>query len=445
MQLSDFAKILNSTLEGEDAAVSKININTRELVTGELFVALKGDQFDGHDFLQSAIEKNAAGAIISNDHPLPIPTIKVADTRIALGKIAAHHRAKFNLPIIAVTGSCGKTTTKTLIASILSQMGTTLAPIKSFNNDVGVPVTLLQLTDDHQYAVIEMGANHPHEIAYLSSIAKQQVAIITNVAPAHLAGFGSIEGVAQAKSEIYEALGTDGIAIINADDQFASRWLHNLPQKKITFGITNKADVMASNIKLDAEGRALFDVVYPAGKLSIHLPLLGKHNVMNALAAIAATYAVGATSDAIEKGLRQASPVNKRLIKYTGLQGSTILDDSYNANPLSVSAALEILQHIAGEKFFVFGDMGELGDDSEKFHTQIGDKAKQLGINKIFACGKLSRLTAAAFGENGFHFEDQASLIGALKNELHEGAVVLIKGSRFMEMENVVEALIQEN
>lgn len=443
INLSELAKIIDGELQGNDVQVSTFNINTRELRPGQVFIALKGEQFDGHDFLQSAYEKKAAAAIVSSALSSPIPIIKVKDTRLALGQIAAHHRKQFHLPIIAVTGSCGKTTVKSMIANILSYMGPTLAPVRSFNNEIGVPLTLLELTQDHQFAVIEMGANHPNEIAYLSSLTSQDVAVITNVAPAHLAGFGSIEGIAKAKGEIYDALDSKGTAILNSDDKFADYWKKNLLQKKfITFGIKEKADVFGDNIVLNEEGKASFDVHYPDGKITIILPLLGLHNVMNALAAIAATLAVGATSKAIQKGLETVIPVSKRLVKYKGLSGAMIIDDTYNANPLSVTAALEMLAHGKGEKIFVFGDMAELGHEEERMHSEIGEKAKRLGIDKLFACGRLSHSTVAAFGENGAHYKDQSSLIEALKPMLHSNTTVLIKGSRSSQMENIVRAIL---
>lgn len=446
MKFTEIAKLLATTYTGSEVYFPSISIDTRNLEPGQLFIALKGDQFDGHDFLQSAIAKKAAAAIVSIPTKLPIPTLSVQNTRIALGKIAAHHRLQHQLPVIAITGSCGKTTTKTMLASILNQMGETLAPEKSYNNDVGVPLTLLKLEPHYRYAVIEMGANHSGEIGYLSGIAKQNVAIITNVAPAHLAGFGSVEGVARAKGEIYQALSTNDVAIINNDDFFSGYWLPQLHvQSVVTFGIKNKADIMAQNIRLDEEGKASFDAIYPKGRLQIRLPVMGSHNVMNALAAIAAAYVVDATSDAIEQGLSNFEPVSKRLIRHRGQGDALIIDDTYNANPLSVSAALEILAHYSGEKIFVFGDMSELGKEEEQHHTEVGEKARALGIDKLYACGKLSKLTVEAFGKNGFYYQDQSSLITALKPRLHSKNIVLIKGSRSSKMENIVQALIQEN
>jgi UDP-N-acetylmuramoyl-tripeptide--D-alanyl-D-alanine ligase len=442
MLLSEIAAITEGKLEGPDREVFSFSTDTRELLPEQLFFAINGMQYNGHDFLPAACEKKAAGAIICQPLQLPISTIQVKDTRLALGQLAKHHRSSFNMPIIAVTGSCGKTTTKTLIGNILKEMGPTLTPQKSYNNDIGVPLTLLQLNKQHKYAVIEMGANHEQEIAYLSKLAQQTMALITNVAPVHLEGFGSIENIAKAKGEIFEALPSHGTAILNADDVFFDFWLKNVTSnRKLTFGIQNKADISANNILMDDEGQPSFELVYPDGKIHIHLPLLGQHNVMNALAATAAAFAVGASQSAIEKGLSQAVPVAKRLARYQGLQGTLVIDDSYNANPLSVTAALQILAHSKGVKVFVFGDMGELGQYQEKFHQEMGEKARHFGIDKLYAYGKLSRLTVSAFGNKGIFFEDQASLIQALKKDLHPDMVILVKGSRSMRMENIVEAI----
>jgi UDP-N-acetylmuramoyl-tripeptide--D-alanyl-D-alanine ligase len=443
MYLSKLAEVLRAELKGDDRMISSVNTNTRELMPGQLFIALKGSQFDGHDFLPIACEKKAAGTIVSQALDLPIPTIQVPDTRLALGQIAAYHRSKFNLPIIAVTGSCGKTTTKTMIASILSQVGPTLAPIKSFNNDVGLPLTLLQLDEGHHYAVLEMGANHPNEIAYLSKITRQNIAVITNVAAAHLENFGTLEGVARTKGEIYEALGSKGIAILNADDAFADYWRGIITGRQhITFGIKNKADVVAKNIQLDEKGSATFEVYYPDGKLFIHLPFLGMHNVMNTLAAISATLAVGIPPDAMVKGIAHLSPIAGRLVEHKGLEGAVIIDDTYNANPSSVAAALEVIAKRKGDKIFVLGDMAELGHDGKKFHDDIGKIARKLGINKLYAYGQLSCSAVSAFGTNGFHFDKQTDLINALKSTLHPNTTVLIKGSRLMQMENIVDAML---
>lgn len=445
MKLSELAKLLGVSFTGKDVDFSSLSTDTRDLAPGQLYIAIQGEHFDGHDFLDMAYERKAVAALVSREVSLQIPTLKVSDTRAALGEIAAHHRRCFEVPVLAVTGSCGKTTIKAMLANILTQMGPTLSPVKSFNNNIGVPLTLLQLSSDHKYAVIEMGANHPEEISYLSSLAQQSVAIISNVGPAHLAGFGSLEGVACAKGEIYDALPSQGVAVINNDDTFADYWKSSLKTRKIiTFGIESEADVTAKNIQLSAEGKAKFELNYPGGRGIVQLSILGKHNVMNALAATAASYVVGATFPAIIKGLETVSAVTKRLVTCKGFNGSCIIDDSYNANPLSVSAALEILAHSRGEKIFVFGDMGELGSQEVFFHTEIGQKAKELGISKLYTCGDLAKLTAEAFGENGFNFRDQETLIHQLRAVLDGNTTALVKGSRSSRMENVVKAISQE-
>lgn len=444
MTLNKIATLLDATVKGKDREVNKISTDTRSLNEGDLFIALQGDCFDGHDFVAIAEQKKAAGIVASKNIQTTLPVITVENTRKALAKIASFHRDKFTLPVLAITGSCGKTTTKAMTASILRAMGSTLASESSFNNDVGVPLTLLQLASSHQYAVIEMGANHPGEIKNLCEIAKPTVAVITNIAPAHLEGFGSIQGVAEAKAEIYRGLDFEsGIAIINADENFVVQWEALLPrQRKIRFGLINNADFMAKEIRLDEEGRPSFTMISPLGSADICLPLMGHHNVINALAAAALAFSVGADLKAIQSGLASVCAVSKRLNRYLSKQGAVIIDDTYNANPASVTAALELLSSVNGGKIFVFGDMGELGSYAEEMHKQIGRKAKQLGIEKLYACGKLSRLTAEAFGENAYHFQDQPSLIKALLHTLSSNVTVLIKGSRSARMENIVKALI---
>jgi UDP-N-acetylmuramoyl-tripeptide--D-alanyl-D-alanine ligase len=444
MQLTELAELLGAELLGDNASFTGVSTDTRKLLPGELFIALEGAMYNGHEFIAVAAEKQAAAALISHPVDRLLPLIQVQDTRLALGQMAAYHRNRFTVPVIAVTGSCGKTTTKAMMASILSCMGAALAPESSFNNDIGVPLTLLKFQQLHRYAVIEMGANHPGEIAYLCELAKPDVAVVTNVAPAHLAGFGSIAGVAEAKGEIYQGLSLHGIAIINQDESFATSWLSLINSRRvISFGINAKADFTAVNITLDEEGRPRFLLIYPEGEVSIQLPVLGMHNVSNALAAAAATYAVGASGAAIEQGLATFSPVSKRLIKHLGRSGAQVIDDTYNANPKSVLAALEVLACSSlTEKIFVFGGMGELGLEEEKFHTEIGHLARKMGIQRLFGYGRLSQLTVQAFGENGFHFMDQNALVLILKNILSPKTIVLVKGSRLACMENVVQALI---
>lgn len=443
MTLHTLAELLQVPLKITNVSFNGVSTDTRTLQQGELFVAIVGDAFDGHDFVDMAQQKKACAIVASRVVQTSLPVFLVPDTRKALAAIAAFHRAKFSLPVLALTGSCGKTTTKTMLASILTRMGPTLAPQSSFNNDIGVPLTLLRLDNSHHYAVIEMGANHPGEIAKLCELAKPDAALITNVGPAHLEGFGSIDGVAEAKGEIYRGLSANGIAIINADEKFIPMWRSFLTsQRTITFGLQNAADFMAKDIKVDAQGFPTFNLYSPTGKVAVRLPLMGEHNVINAVAAAAAAYSVGANLEAIVCGLENAKAESKRLNKYVTSQGAVIIDDSYNANPLSVKAALILLSQVSGEKIFVFGDMAELGDYAEEMHRQIGITAKELGIKKVFTCGTLSRWTAEAFGGDAHHFIDQSSLITTLMDAVKPNVTILIKGSRSSRMENVVKALI---
>lgn len=444
MTLSGLAKIVNGQLMGEDKTFTGLSTDTRSLRNDEVFVAIKGENFNGHDFLATAKEQGAAAAIVSDDVAHTMNLIKVADTRLALGAFAKYHREQFAIPVIAVTGSCGKTTTKSMMAAILKKCGEVLANQGTFNNDIGVPLTLLQIEAKHEFAVVEMGMNHFGEIRYITQLAKPTVALITNVAPAHLQGVGTIEGVAKAKAEIFEGLSVEGTAIINADDQFADYWRQLLAGKKIiSFGINNKADFYATDIGLDAKGCAHFNLICPLGTTHINLPVLGKHNVMNALAAAAATYAAGASLDAIKQGLETITAVNKRLVQYEGKRNAQIIDDTYNANPLSFQAALQILSNVPGKKMLVLGDMGELGNDAEKYHFELGKQAKQMGIDELYAYGKLSKQTADAFGQKAHYFSDQEQLIAAVEQALADNMTVLVKGSRSMRMENVVQNLIK--
>jgi len=444
--LTDLCSQLDAKLIGSDATFTSVSIDSRTLKPGDLFVAVQGENFDGHDFIQQVEAQGAVAAIVSRPVDCKMPLLQVADTRLALGKLAALHRQKFQLPIIALTGSCGKTTVKEMLRSILTQCGSVLASQGTLNNDIGVPLTLLQLTDQHRYAVIEIGANHPGEVGYLTKLVKPQVAFINNVAPAHLEGFGSIEGVAKAKAEIFQGLPADGIALINADDNFAS-WIEaQLPKlTKIRFGIQHEdVAVTAQDIVADDLGYYGFVLKTAHDAINIKLPVLGKHNVLNAVAAATAAQAVGAGLTAIKQGLEAMAPVKGRLVMRSGLAGSRIFDDSYNANPFSVAAALRVLATYPGERIFVMGDMGELGPDAENHHRAMGVLAKELGIEKLYAYGKLSSATVQAFGTGAYHFATQAELSDSVRTILQAGMTVLVKGSRSAKMENVVAALMAE-
>lgn len=426
-----------------DIKFQSVSIDSRQIKPGELFVAIKGEQFDGHHFVAQAKEKGAVAAIVSEPVAVDLPTIQVADTRVALGELAAKHRQQFNIPVIALTGSCGKTTTKEMLRSILSQCDSVLAPESSFNNDIGVPLTLLQLTKSHRFAVIEVGANHPGEIANLTQIVKPTLAFILNVAPAHLAGFGSIEGVMRAKSEIFDGLAADGIAMINVDDQFAPQWRELLKDRRVvTFSASKTADYSAEDIHSNNDGCYGFTLVTPAGKVAIQLPLFGEHYILNAVAAAAAAHSVGAPLTAIKAGLETVKAVKGRLMLKQGHEGTRILDDSYNAIPYAVAASLRVLAKYPGERVFAFGGMREIGETAAQEHIRIGELAKQLGIQQLYAYGEFSDLTVKAFGEGGHYFATQPELIDAMRAILQPDMTVLVKGSLSSKMANVVQALV---
>jgi len=386
--------------------------------------------------------------LVSQKIDLDIPQIIVSDTLKALGQLGAWKRQTYLIPALAVTGSSGKTTTRTLLASIMQHYGRTLTSIKSFNNDIGVPLTLWSLNSSHEFMVLEIGANHPGEISYLMNLVRPlSCALITNVAPCHLEGFISMDGIAKAKAEIFEGLAIDGKVILNADDNYYDYWLSLIGNKhKITtFGLKNTADVSAKNIILNENFNPDFVLALPNEEIHIKLPLFGEHNVMNALAAAAAAYAFGVDVSSIKNGLEKASTINKRLIPAIGYKGAAIIDDTYNANPFSTEAALRYLSIQPGEKIFAFGGMGELGVEEEKWHSIVGEAAKKFKIDKLFVCGKLRNAVAKSFGENALVFESQDDLIKTLKSYLDKDKTVLVKGSRSTKMENVVSALLNEN
>jgi UDP-N-acetylmuramoyl-tripeptide--D-alanyl-D-alanine ligase len=349
-----------------------------------------------------------------------------------------------SIPVVAVTGSNGKTTVKEMLSAIFSTQGETLATKGNLNNHIGVPLTLLSIGQQHKAAIIEMGANHAGEIAYLTDITRPQVAMINNAAAAHLEGFGSLEGVAKAKGEIYQGLGKDGVAVINADDRFAPLWRElTKKHKTLTFGLQNDADI-SCQWQGDINGNRL-DVATPVGDFQCTLKLLGQHNVMNALAATAVAVAAGVDADAIGEGINALQAVPGRMQPKPGIKGSRLIDDTYNANPSSLIAGLDVLAACEGQRFLVLGDMGELGDNSIELHQQAGADAARLNIDRVFTLGGFSQEAAQAFGENGRHFEDVQQLIETVRPLLAEDVTVLVKGSRMMRMERVIVALSEDN
>lgn len=426
-----------------DISFTGCSTDTRTIEKNNLYIALKGERFDGHDFFQQAQENGAVCFLSEQDLNSDLPTIQVKDTKLAMGRLAQAWHDKLNKPTVAVTGSNGKTTVKEMVKQILSCAGSVHATKGNLNNDIGVPLTLFMLSDDDDYAVIEMGANHIGEISYLTSLASPDVATITQCAPAHLEGFGSIEGVAKAKSEIFEGLGNEGIAVINADDDYADYWRKAVQGKSIlNFGVNNKADVFATDIKVDLNGCA-FILNTPNGKIDIQLNLLGEHNIMNALAASACSIAIGVSLETVQQGLSAMQAVKGRLQRVQGLNNSLIIDDTYNANPKSLSAAIDTVTADEKQSFLVLGDMGELGDDALTMHQEAGAYAKQQSINRLFTLGDLSQAATKSFGEGASAYANHAELAEALKPLLNENIVVLVKGSRTMHMEDIVSSIAE--
>lgn len=445
MKLSQVASVLNSQLIGNDSPFTDVSIDSRTLRPGALFIALKGPNFNGHDFVKAAEQAGAIAAIVSEKVDASIACIQVKDTYKALWDLASYYRQQLTVPFFAMTGSCGKTTTKTLIASILRQRGKVHANPASFNNDIGVPLTVLQVDPTCDYAVTEIGANHLDEISLLTRLVKPNVALITNAAPVHLEGFGGLDGVAKGKGEIFQGLAQDGVAVINADDSYADYWRDlNKGRRIVTFGLRNNADVMASDIILNEKTYPTFTLSCQAGERIVNLNLMGEHNVYNAVAAAAATLAHGVSLEDVVTGLNQATAEKQRLVEHVGLRGAVIIDDTYNANPVAAKAAINILQQRAGSSILVLGDMLELGDAAESLHRDVGKCAAESGIDQLYCLGKFSRYAAEAFGQHGYHFENHDDLIKSLKSSLQKNMTVLVKGSRSMHMERIAQALVGE-
>lgn len=429
---------------GAHGTVTGVSSDSRTLRPGELFVALRGPRFDGHHHLADALAAGAAGALVAETGDTPLAQVLVDDTRLALGRLARGWRRRCATPTVAVTGSNGKTTVKEMVAAILATAGPTLATRGNLNNDIGVPLTLLRLTPAHRYAVVEMGANHPGEIAYLTALAEPNVALVNNAGPAHLEGFGDIPGVARAKGEIYSGLGPTGTAVFNGDDPQAEVWSAlTAGHRAVRFGIDRHGlEVRAEQIGNDAgHGGQRFDLVTPSGGASVELSLPGRHNLYNALAAAAAAHALGLPAASIAAGLKQVVPVAGRLNFSRGHAGAALMDDTYNANPASLEAALAVLQQRPGRHILVLGDLAELGPDAEAIHRRIGRDARRYGVDALYASGPLSGLSALAFGDCGHRFDDLPALVAAVRGQMDSGVSVLVKGSRSAAMERVTAAL----
>ena len=434
---------LKVPLQGADARYLRVVTDTRSVQSGDLFVALKGERFDAHDFVAEAAAKGAVGALVSHRVDAPITQLVVPDTLIGLQALAASWRADFDPPVIAVTGSNGKTTTKQLLAAVFAARGPVLATEGNLNNHIGVPLTLARLRAEHRTAVVEMGASNPGEIALLARLAQPTVGIITQAGDAHLEGFGSREGVARAKGELFSAL-RDGIAIINADDAYAGLWKKLAGDNRIvSFGFAAHAEVRAEDLLSTPEGNR-FTLLTPDGSATVTLPLPGRHNIANALAAAAAGHALGLCVDTIAEGLKKVERPKGRVVIHTTANGARLIDDSYNANPTSLAAAMALLAKEPGQRVLVLGDMAELGPTADALHARVGIEAKALGLNVLLTLGPRSAQAARTFGIGGRAFATLDELIEVLKPQLKAFTTVLVKGSRSARMERVVAALLEQ-
>lgn len=441
MNLNIIAALLSQSCQ-ESTLISGVCTDTRTVKPGNLFIAIQGEWFDGHDFVKEAEARGAIAAVVSRKIPgVAIPQFLVADPIMALATIATAHRQEIHCPVIALTGSNGKTSVKEMIASILPQPS--LATKGNLNNHIGAPLSALELTELHRYAVFELGANHPGEIAHTVAIVQPDVTLINNIAPAHVEGFGSIDGVARAKGEIYQGLAASGTAVVNDDDVYAHFWDDLIADKKIIrFSASHEADVYAQDVVLDEQGRGRFSLVLPNARADIELQVPGLHNVCNALAAAACCFAIGISIQDIQRGLKQFAGVKGRMTMLPGKNQSMIFDDTYNANLRSVLSALEVLAKRPGKKIFVFGDMGELGEWAVQHHQEVGRAARQLGIDLLFTCGQYSSFASEAFGEAGQHCLSQDDAVQKVIKELGPDTSVLVKGSRSSAMENIVYKLL---
>ncbi len=440
LDLSEAAAVLDAELIGEDVVVEGVSTDTRTVRPQNLFVALVGERFDGHAFVAEAAERGAAAAAVMREVQAPLPMLRVGDTRGALGELARAWRQRFDIPLVGVTGSNGKTTVKEMTAAILALQGPVHATRGNLNNDIGVPLTLFELGAEHQAAVIEMGANHAGEIARLTDIARPTVAVITNAGPAHLEGFGSIEGVAHAKGEIFSGLGPQGTAVINADDAWAGLWRALAAGRtRIHFGTGPDADVQ---VRRQAEGEgSRLHLRTPWGAFETLLPLPGAHNALNAAAATACALAAGATPEMAAEALARVQGVQGRLQPRSGVRGCRLVDDSYNANPASLDAALDWLATRPGRHWLLLGDMGELGEEGLALHAAMGRRARESGVERLYGLGEQAAAAVEAFGPGAVWQADRDVLVERLREELAEDVWLLVKGSRFMRLEEIVAAL----
>ncbi|MEN5209749.1 UDP-N-acetylmuramoyl-tripeptide--D-alanyl-D-alanine ligase [Stenotrophomonas terrae] len=446
--LSLIAHWAGAEIHGDDVSIDAVSNDSRSLAAGSLYVALRGERFDGHEFAASAVEQGASALLVERLLPLEVPQIVVANTELALAKIAAAMQQQRATRVFAITGSNGKTSVKNLLLAILQHAAAVAgqhvyATPGNRNNEIGLPLAVIDAPEDADFAIYEMGTGKPGDIAYLTAIAAPDVAIVNNVAPAHLERMGSLLEIANTKAAVYDDLRDGGVAVINADDAFSPYFAARAGGHQVVrFGLEVSADVTATGIVLDEAG-SRFQLHAPQGQTEVTLQLPGRHNVLNALAAAAMALAAGIALPLVVEGLAQARPVAGRQVAHALDNGAVLIDDSYNANPGSLAAAITALAAGKGEGWLVLGDMRELGPDAQALHAQAGLRAREAGLKRLYALGPLSAAAAAAFGEGGRHFDSHAALAAALETELHAGVRCLVKGSRGSAMDKIVTALLK--
>ncbi len=444
--LGETARQLGGRASDPALRYARVSTDTRRLQAGDLYVALRGERFDGHDFIAEAERAGAAAALVSRPVATSLPTLEVDDTLVGLGRLGRMNRQQFTGPLIGVTGSSGKTGTKEMLAAILSECGVVLATEGNYNNEIGVPLTLLRLAPEHRFAVIEMACGKPGDIAYLAELALPGVAVVTNAMAAHIEYFGSVEAIARTKGELFAALADDGVAVLNADDTYADLWRELIGARRtVSWSLGERpATLHARGIRVDAARGTSFGLVTPDWTREVSLALIGRHQVGNALAAAGAAWALGVEADAIVRGLAAVRPMAGRLRSLPGRGGSRLIDDSYNANPGSMRAAIDLLAGVGGRRILAIGGMAELGADSRRLHAEIGAYARGHGIDALYATGDDTRATVETFGDGARHFADRTALLAALRGELDAHCTVLVKGSRSAAMDEVVAGLCEE-
>jgi len=443
MQLSAVAELLKGELFGDDASFNTVTINTRAMHDGDLYVAIKGLNFDGVDFVEAAGVNGAAGAIVEKLTETALPQVLVKDAKVALGQLAQLNRRQSGAAVVGITGSQGKTTVKEMLGQILTLAADTLVTKGNLNNEIGVPLTLLEIENTHGYGVIEMGANHAGEIGYCVKLVEPNIAVITNAARVHIEGFKSLEGVAKAKGEIIDGVPISGTVVLNADDQYFEKWKKRAGQRKVVCFSLRRLDVeyFATEIRTSPSAKVNFKLKAKKENRQVKLQLLGKHNVNNAIAAAAVAMEVGATFDQVITGLSKVKPVKGRLCPRRGINQGSLIDDSYNASPGSFQAAIDVLAEFEGTKILVMGDMAELGDESVTAHEELGKYASNAGIDQLLGVGEYTAHSAVSFGAGASHYDSKNELIEKCISAMSSDTTVLIKGSRSAGMNEVVEAL----